>query len=64
MGSTSHEEHLKELLSFSQDYTPLPQDIVNELFVLRRRWSDETDTDAELCGREGLALNNDGGAAT
>ena len=48
VGSASREENLRELLSFSQDITPLPQDIVDELFALHRRWSDETDIHAEL----------------
>jgi aryl-alcohol dehydrogenase-like predicted oxidoreductase len=47
VGSTSREQNLKELLSFSQDIAPLPQDIVDELFALQRRWSDETDIHAE-----------------
>ncbi|MHA7282000.1 aldo/keto reductase [Arthrobacter sp. TMS2-4] len=48
VGSASREENLRELLSFSQNITPLPQDIVDELFALHRRWSDETDIHAEL----------------
>ncbi|WP_043444263.1 aldo/keto reductase [Arthrobacter sp. L77] len=48
VGSASREENLRELLTYSQDITPLPQDIVDELFALHRRWSDETDIHAEL----------------
>ncbi|WP_247828316.1 aldo/keto reductase [Arthrobacter antioxidans] len=48
VGSASREENLRELLAYSQDITPLPQDIVDELFALHRRWSDETDIHAEL----------------
>ncbi|MPY11199.1 aldo/keto reductase [Arthrobacter bussei] len=48
VGSASREENLRELLSFSRDIEPLPRDIVDELFALQRRWSDETDVHAEL----------------
>jgi predicted aldo/keto reductase-like oxidoreductase len=47
VGSASREENLRELLSFSRDIEPLPQDVVDELFALQRRWSDETDVHAE-----------------
>lgn len=47
VGSTSREENLRELLSYSKDIVPLPQDVVDELFALQRRWSDETDIHAE-----------------
>ena len=47
VGSTSRPEHLRELLSASADPQPLPQDVVDELFALQRRWSDEVDVHAE-----------------
>ncbi|WP_104168563.1 aldo/keto reductase [Arthrobacter sp. SX1312] len=48
VGSASREGNLRELLAYSRDITPLPRDIVDELFALHRRWSDETDIHAEL----------------
>ena len=47
VGSASREENLRELVALSGSIEPLPQDIVDELFTLQRRWSDETDIHAE-----------------
>jgi aryl-alcohol dehydrogenase-like predicted oxidoreductase len=47
VGSASREENLRELLTVSRDIQPLPQDVVDDLFALQRRWSDETDIHAE-----------------
>jgi aryl-alcohol dehydrogenase-like predicted oxidoreductase len=47
VGSTSRPEHLRELLAASVDPQPLPKDVVEELFDLQRRWSDEVDVHAD-----------------
>lgn len=47
VGSTSRPEHLAELLEQSQGTETLPPDLVEELFALQRRWSDEVDVHAE-----------------
>lgn len=47
VGSTSRPEHLQELLAASVDPQPLPPDVVDELYGLQRRWSDEVDVHAE-----------------
>jgi aryl-alcohol dehydrogenase-like predicted oxidoreductase len=47
VGSTSRRENLDELVRHSTDIRPLPQDVVDEIFVLQRRWSDELDVHAE-----------------
>ena len=48
IGSTSRQEHLDELIRLSQDSTTLPNDILEELYALQRRWSAEVDVHAEL----------------
>jgi aryl-alcohol dehydrogenase-like predicted oxidoreductase len=47
VGSTSRPEHLRELLAASDDPQPLPGAVVEEIFALHRRWSDEVDSHAE-----------------
>ena len=47
VGSTSRREHLDELVEQSRRIEPLPQGVVDELFALQRRWSDEVDVHAE-----------------
>jgi len=47
VGSTSRRENLDELVRHSTDIQPLPQDVLDEIFVLQRRWSDELDVHAE-----------------
>lgn len=48
VGSTSHTENLNEFLDASHDIQPLPADILDEIVGLQYRWSEETDTKAEL----------------
>jgi aryl-alcohol dehydrogenase-like predicted oxidoreductase len=45
VGSTSRAENLRALIDASNE--PLPDEIVDELSVLQRRWSDDTDVLAE-----------------
>ena len=47
VGSTSQRENLAEFLRLSRDPKPLPQDLVDEIYALQRRWSDEVDVHAE-----------------
>lgn len=47
VGSTSRRENLAEFLRLSRDVTPLPQDLVDAIYVLQRRWSVEVDAHAE-----------------
>ncbi len=47
VGSTAHLEHLQAFLAAKDDIRPLPQDIVDEIASLQRRWSDELDVHAE-----------------
>jgi len=47
VGSTARPEHLQEFLTAKEDIQPLPQDIVDEIAALQRRWSDELDVHAE-----------------
>jgi hypothetical protein len=47
VGSASRRENLDELVERSGSIEPLPRDIVDELFALQRRWSDEVDVHAE-----------------
>lgn len=47
VGAASKRENLDALVAESKDITPLPQDLVDELFALQRRWSDEVDVHAE-----------------
>jgi aryl-alcohol dehydrogenase-like predicted oxidoreductase len=47
VGSASRPENLDELLRHSENVRPLPQGIVEEIFALHRRWSDEVDVHAE-----------------
>ncbi len=46
VGAASRPEHLRALLAASADPRPLPADVVDELFALHRRWSDEVDVHA------------------
>jgi hypothetical protein len=48
VGSTARREHLEAYLEQTAGpIEPLPQDVVDELTALQRRWSDETDIHAE-----------------
>lgn len=47
VGSTSRSEHLDELVEQSQGADGLDPDVLAELEVLQRRWSDEVDVHAE-----------------
>jgi aryl-alcohol dehydrogenase-like predicted oxidoreductase len=47
VGATSRQEHLDELMSQSQGEDTLPADVLEELYALQRRWSDEVDVRAE-----------------
>ncbi|WP_375388266.1 aldo/keto reductase [uncultured Amnibacterium sp.] len=48
VGSTSRREHLDAYLRLTRAAVPpLPQDVVDEILALHRRWSDETDVHAE-----------------
>ena len=47
VGATARLAHLQEFLSAKEDIQPLPQDIVDEIAALQRRWSDELDIHAE-----------------
>ena len=48
VGSTSRSSALAELLAASSgEIEPLPEDIVNDIFALQRRWSADTDARAE-----------------
>lgn len=48
VGSTARREHLDAYLTHtSGQVRPLPQDVVDEITALHRRWSDETDVHAE-----------------
>lgn len=48
VGSASRQEHLDELIAYSRHPEPLPQDLVDEIHQLQRRWSDEVDVHAPL----------------
>ncbi len=47
VGATASPRHLQEFLAAKEDIRPLPQDIVDEIAALQRRWSDELDIHAE-----------------
>jgi hypothetical protein len=47
IGATSKVTHLEEFLAAQENNRPLAQDIVNDIYVLQRRWSDELDIHAE-----------------
>lgn len=47
VGSTSRPENLAELVEGTGALTPLPADVVEEIFALQRRWSDDVDVHAE-----------------
>jgi len=47
VGSASRRENLDELIEKSRSIEPLPRNVVDELFALQRRWSDEVDVHAE-----------------
>ncbi len=48
VGSTARREHLEAYLEQTAGpIEPLPQDVVEEISALQRRWSDETDVHAE-----------------
>lgn len=48
VGSTARPEHLEAYLAqTAAPIEPLPQDVVDEISSLQRRWSDETDVHAE-----------------
>lgn len=48
VGSTVRREHLDAYLELTRGpLEPLPQDVVEEILALQRRWSDETDVSAE-----------------
>lgn len=47
VGSTIRRENLDELMQQSQHITPLPQGVLDEIYALQRRWSDEVDVRAE-----------------
>ena len=48
VGSTSRLENLEELMAYSKSPEVLPQDILDDLRSLQRRWSDEVDVHAPL----------------
>ena len=47
VGATGRPEHLRALLAAATDPQPLPSDLVDEVFAVQRRWSDEVDAHAE-----------------
>jgi hypothetical protein len=47
VGATSRPQNFKEFLAAKDNLKPLPEDIVNEIMKLHRRWCDETDIHAE-----------------
>lgn len=47
VGSTSRPENLAEFLRAAKHVQPLPADIIAEISLLQRQWSDETDIHAE-----------------
>jgi hypothetical protein len=47
VGSTLNREHLDGFLEDTARVEPLPRGVVDELLMLQRRWSDETDVHAE-----------------
>lgn len=47
VGSAARRENLDELLRVSADVSPLPTGVVEEIYALQRRWSDEVDVHAE-----------------
>lgn len=47
VGATARLAHLHDFLAAKADIHPLPQDIVDEIVALQRRWSDELDIHAE-----------------
>ncbi len=48
VGSTGRRDNLDELMAYSKDPDPLPQDLLADIFSLQRRWSDEVDVHAPL----------------
>jgi hypothetical protein len=48
VGSTSRRENLDELIAYSKSPEPLPQDVLDDILTLQRRWSDEVDVHAPL----------------
>ncbi|MEP6852461.1 MAG: hypothetical protein ABJA87_07385 [bacterium] len=46
-GSTSRPENLTQLIEHTRDPQPLPDDLVQEIFGLQRRWSDDMDVHAK-----------------
>ena len=48
VGATSNPERFKEFIDTAKDIKPLPEDIVQEITALQRRWSDEVDIKAEV----------------
>jgi hypothetical protein len=47
IGASGNIDHLQEFLVAKENNQPLRQDIVNEIFTLQHRWSDELDIHAE-----------------
>jgi hypothetical protein len=47
VGATSNLDRLKEFLDASENITPLPEELVKEIFALQTHWSDEVDMKAE-----------------
>jgi predicted aldo/keto reductase-like oxidoreductase len=47
VGATSNPERFKEFISAAKDIKPLAEDIINDITILQRRWSDEVDVKAE-----------------
>lgn len=47
VGSTARQANLDELIQASADLTPLPQDILDEIFALQRHWSESVDVHAQ-----------------
>ena len=47
VGSSSRLENLEQFLTYSAGVQPLPEDLVEEIFALHRRWSDEVDVHAQ-----------------
>ena len=47
IGATAKVGHLEEFLAAKEDVRPLPCEIMDEIFALQRRWSDEMDVRAE-----------------
>jgi hypothetical protein len=47
VGASGKISHLNEFLAAKENNEPLPQEIVQEIYALHRRWSDELDMHAE-----------------